>query len=80
MRDKSKTFALLIAGVALTVALALFLAPTLSNSKAANTVQKQTVRALLADDGKSPSHMKIVPADVTGSVMHWAPLTGDGSN
>jgi hypothetical protein len=76
-----KTLALFAtAAAALTTAIAIFLAPNFTQSTAARDAQKITASTQIAG-GSMLEATRIVPADVLGTgVVHWAPLTGDGSN
>ena len=78
MQNRPKTFALVAATAALTVAFAIFLAPHFTQSIAARNAQ---IVAKVQDRAPTLDTTQIMPADVLGTaVVSWAPLTGDGSN
>jgi len=77
MPKPSKNWAFFTAGALSGAVLTILLGPSLANSIAASRTQKVAVHAI---EPKSVPTMKIVPADVTGPIAPWAPLTGDGSN
>jgi hypothetical protein len=79
MPKRSRNWAFFIAGAVSGAALTILLGPSLSNSIAAGGAHKVAAHAV-EPAGPSVPTMKIVPADVTGGVAPWAPLTGDGSN
>ncbi len=72
----SKIWALAIA-TALTAACAIFFAPHFTQSTAARHAQKT---AASAKPAPAVETNRIAPADVLGTGVQWAPLTGDGSN
>ena len=68
-----------VAGIVLMVVLVVVLAPEVRNSWAAARAQKLAA-PLAVRNHLTIQPMKIVPADVLATSVHWAPLTGDGSN
>jgi len=81
MPNRPKTFVLVAATAALTIAVAILFAPQFTQSIAARDVQKTTERVPQATNAPTLDTTQIVPADVLGTaVISWAPRTGDGSN
>lgn len=77
MRQRSRMWALIIATNALTAGLALFFAPYISHSVAADHSIKP-VRSVIEQKHEPVATMKIVPADVLGTgVVTWMPSTGE---
>jgi hypothetical protein len=78
MRQRSRVWTCSITAVALIAALALFWQQRhQSEAIAGHTVVGKSA----ATTAPTVETNKIVPADVVGTgAVHWAPLTGDGSN
>jgi hypothetical protein len=79
MQNRPKTWGLLVAA-ALTAAFAIFFAPHVTQSIAARDAQKVTASVNRSATAVAIDTRRIAPADVLGTGVHWAPLTGDGSN
>jgi hypothetical protein len=75
MRSNVSTFA--ISGIALVGALLAF-TDRHQSAGIAQTMEVASVEAVA--DAAAGVTFKIVPADVHGAMVSWAPLTGDGSN
>jgi hypothetical protein len=77
MRQRSRVWTCGITAVALVAALALFW----QQRHQSEAIAGHTVVSKSAPAAPKVETNKVVPADVLGTgVVHWAPLTGDGSN